>query len=128
MWWEPTNDFESALRADVDRLLGEYRGYLSTVSSQAEQRIYGVGSQIDENGQWRPVILVDTAAVEVGDTYLATELSLPWDDPVHRYLSSARKLAHVFDGSASLRALLGSWDVPDETLLLFSTRPLSATI
>ncbi len=129
MWWEPRGQFEEEVRSQVERLSGYLRE-----RRQGYQVVHGVGSILLGEGRRAPLLAVDR---DLGNRYRGSvdplrEL-LEWlreRSGEERKRSAEDALAWIRDhlseytqADETLRRLLGAWDVPRNTWLLFIPRP-----
>ncbi|WP_046778070.1 hypothetical protein [Streptomyces yangpuensis] len=134
MWWSDETNQE--LVRTVQRLLGEYRRYLDSISPSTHQLVWGVGSAPDTSEEWTPSRAkaheksgdplpgryehwVHPLVVASHDEVRADGLGFP---PGRYSLSDLR------DARRDTRLLrqLESWRVPDATLIDLTGRPVPA--
>jgi hypothetical protein len=125
MWWQP-DEFSEQVRADVDRLLGNYRRHVAgddfrvhvfgdIAQPGAEgQLVWGLGSAPDEQGRWTRVLLLVSHEALLAEDYAVPVGQCTFEE--------------LFDRAAgsTLRGLLEEWGVPPSSVLQVTTRPMAA--
>jgi hypothetical protein len=111
MWWEPPDRASQETAEVVRRMAGRYFEHVDIAHETGAQLVWGIGSGLDVDGRWRPLVLVDYEA------FARAGVFPPLARTTFGNLREAVPDTEVW-------GLLFGWEIPPDTLVEVVTRPV----
>lgn len=127
MWWSVETERDQSTKDTVYRLNDHF-----LTPSRSIEHVHGVGSVAIDQGQHLPLLIIDHSLAPKrpwNPFYRLVDVARAFLSPLVRrspHQQRAHLLTPLFAANEEVRKLLADWDVPDETLLIFSEPPISA--
>lgn len=116
MWWEPRDPASQETATVVSQIAERYFEHVEASHEereQPEQLVWGIGSGLDLDGRWRPLVLLSQEALA------RAEVFPPLGRSTIGALREALRINEVW-------GLLDEWQLPPQTLVEAVTRPVPA--